>query len=405
MTVTLEEAARAAFRSAFDGEPTILAEAPGRVELLGNHTDHNDGLVLAAAIDLSTVVVGRPRPGPVARVWSAIKGAGDSFDVGDIGRQPPKDWRNYHRGVCWALAGAAGPLVEGFDAAIVGDVPLGGGLSSSASLQGAMALFLLHAGLLSRSEETGLDDLDDRARLALARLLRRSENEFVGVQSGPLDQFTSLFGRRDHALTLDCRSFEYERLPLGDPPPAVVVCDTKDPHELADGMYNRRRAECERAVAYFRRQRGADRVSSLRDVTLDDLDAARDALDPVAFRRARHVLTENARVAAGAAALRDGDVAAFGALMSASHASSRDDFENSSPALEALIAAAGSSPGFLGGKLTGAGWAGCTVNLVAPGHADAFKASVRDRYRSATGTDPDIHVCHAAQGAHGRALR
>jgi galactokinase len=200
--------------------------------------------------------------------------------------------------------------------------------------------------------------------MELAKLLRRSENEFVGVASGLLDQFSSLFGRAGHVLYLDCRTLEHHRLPLGDPPPALVVCDSKTSRRLADGMYNTRRAECERVVAFFQQRRGPDAVKDLRDVSLDDLQAAWDELDPVGRLRARHVLNENERVRRGAEALRSGDAAALGTLMSASHASSRDDFANSSPALDALIEAAEAAPGFLGGKLSGAGWAGCTVNLV-----------------------------------------
>ncbi|MBX6315464.1 MAG: galactokinase, partial [Isosphaeraceae bacterium] len=245
-------------------------------------------------------------------------------------------------------------------------------------------------------------DLDDAARLRLAQVLRRSENEFVGVASGLLDQFSSLFGRAGHALMLDCRSLGFERLPLGDPPPAIVVCDSKTSRRLADGMYNQRRAECERVVAHFRERKGGDRIASLRDVSLDALQADWDRLDPVGRLRARHVLTENERVRRGAEALRAGDLAAFGRLMTASHASSREDFANSSPALDALIEVAQAAPGFLGGKLSGAGWAGCTVNLVRADQADAFVAAVLDGYARHTGTEPTIHICHAAEGASAR---
>ena len=235
-------------------------------------------------------------------------------------------------------------------------------------------------------------------------MLRRSENEFVGVASGLLDQFSVLFGRAGHALGLDCRSLDYERLPLGDPAPAIVVCDSKTSRQLADGMYNRRRAEGERVVAFFQERRGAGAVSWLRDLTLEDLRSAWDDLDPVGRRRARHVLTENERVRQGAERLKAGDPAEFGRLMSASHASSRDDFENSSAALDALIESAEDSPGFLGGKLSGAGWAGCTVNLVTADRAEDFAESVRAGYARRTGTTPDIHICRAADGARGLLL-
>jgi galactokinase len=256
-------------------------------------------------------------------------------------------------------------------------------------------MFLLRAGVVPG----GSADLDDPGRMTLARTLQRAENAFVGVASGLLDQFTVIFGRVGHALTLDCRSLGFERLPLGPTPPAIVVCDSKTSRRLADGMYNRRRAEGERVVTSFQEKRGADAVTWLRDITSDELTAAWDQLDPVGRCRARHVLTENERVRQGAAALKAGDVAAFGRLMSASHASSRDDFENSSPALNALIEAAEEAPGFLGGKLSGAGWAGCTVNLVESDRAGAFAEAVAAGYARRTGMTPDVHVCHAAAGA------
>jgi galactokinase len=237
--------------------------------------------------------------------------------------------------------------------------------------------------------------------MTLARELRRAENDFVGVASGLLDQFSILFGRADHALVLDCATLAFDRVPLGDPAPAIVVCDSKTSRRLADGMYNRRRAEGERVVTHFQQKKGAERVRSLRDVTLEELVEEWDNLDPVGRKRARHVLAENERVRQGAEALRRGDVVTFGRLVSESHESSRVDFENSSPALDALVEVAQAAPGFLGGKLSGAGWAGCTVNLVRSDQADAFAAVVHDAYRRRTGTDPAVHVCRAAEGALG----
>ena len=391
-----KSAARSAFASAFKADPAALALAPSRVELLGNHTDYNGGLVLAAAIDRFTAVAGRGRDDREARVVAAnFGGQQDAFSLaGDVDPGEPGHWRRYVRGVCWALREDRGPFAAGFDAAIAGDVPLGAGLSSSASLQAALAVFLL---------EIGGDGMPgDEARMSLAHTLRRSENEFVGVGSGLLDQFSVLFGRADHALVLDCRSLDYERVPLGDPAPAIVVCDSKTSRRLADGMYNRRREECERVVDFYRRKRGADVIHTLRDVTAADLDADWDVLDATGRLRACHILSENDRVRRGAEALKAGDVAEFGRLMSASHASSRDDFENSSAALDALIESAEGAPGFLGGKLSGAGWAGCTVNLVSSERAGEFAESVRGGYARRMGVEPDVHVCHAADGASAR---
>ncbi len=399
MLTSPEQIALVAFKDTFGATPTVAGQAPARVELLGNHTDSNGGLVLAAAIDRSTVVVGRPTGGGEAKIRSANLDGTETF--GTVGLHPtvsPGDdsWGRYVRGVTWAIGASNGPIRSGFEAALAGDVPIGAGLSSSASLQAAFALFLAGADLASIP---GAADRGGPARMTLAQTLRRSENEYVGVASGLLDQFSVLFGQANHAFVLDCLTLDHELLPLGDPAPAIIVCDSKTSRRLADGMYNIRRAECERVVEYFRVRRADAPVRFLRDVTLDGLLDDWDALDPVGRLRARHILTDNDRVIRGVEALKAGDLKVFGALMSASHASSRDDFGNSSPALDALIEAAEASPGFLGGKLSGAGWAGCTVNLVEPDQAEAFAEAVRTGYATRTGLVPDVHICHAADGA------
>ncbi len=386
------------FDRQFGGRPTVAARAPGRVELLGNHTDYHGGLVLAAAVDRFTTVVGRPVPGRRARLISAAFSGEESFDLDaiDADRGAPGSWGRYARGVCWALGSAYGGLKCGFEAAIAGDVPLGAGLSSSASLQAALGMFLLAArGVGGGPPAEG----DDARRMALAQTLRRSENEYVGVGSGLLDQFSVLFGREGHALVLDCRTLEFDRLPLGDPAPAIVVCDSKTSRRLADGMYDRRRAEGEDVVNHFRDVLGRADVTQLRDLTADDLADAWDELDPDGRRRARHVVGENDRVRQGAEALRRGELAGFGRLMDESHRSSRDDFENSSPALDALIEAAAGASGHLGGKLSGAGWAGCTVHLVELGAASEFAEVVADGFERRIGHRPAVHVCRAADGA------
>jgi galactokinase len=405
MRSPLESSALDAFSETFGGAATVLARAPGRVELLGNHTDYNGGLVLAAAIDRFTVVVGHAVPGREVRVRSVNLAQSDAFSVDKIEPGPAGDWRRYVRGVVWASQGLAIPR-SGFEAAIAGNVPLGGGLSSSASLQAALAMFLITSGLLDHWEPIDFagEGTNGANLMMLAQLLRKSENEFVGVASGLLDQFSALFGQADNALYLDCRTNEWDRVPLGSPAPAIVVCDSKTSRRLADGQYNLRRAECERVVAYFQSRKGADKVTALRDVTLDELQREWNNLDPVGRLRARHVLTENDRVRQGVNALRAGDLVAFGRLMAASHASSRDDFGNSSPALDAMVASAEDAPGFLGGKLSGAGWAGCTVNLVEADHAAAFAEAVRAGYMERTGLEPDIHLCRAAAGASGQKL-
>jgi galactokinase len=402
--VVLEQA-RSTFADRFGGEPSSFGCAPGRVELLGNHTDYNGGLVMAAAIDRYTIVVGRRVTDRTARVHSVNFGQSDSFGVDAIERTEDGEWTRYVRGVCWSLAQWQGHFAAGFDATVVGDVPLGAGLSSSASLQASVAWFTIQLGLIrSRSAHNGALASTDLPLMELARALRRSENEFVGVGSGLLDQFTSLFGRADHALFLDCDSLLNDWLPLGSPAPVIVVCDSKTSRRLADGMYDRRRSECDRVADGFRDKFARRGNFQLSWLTLEQLEAAWNHLDPVGRKRARHVLRENERVRQGVEALKRGDLAAFGELMSLSHVSSRDDFENSSPALDALIEAAQVAPGFLGGKLSGAGWAGCTVNLVEGQYAHQFAEAVRTKYSHTTGTVPDIHVCRAAHGAFGRDL-
>jgi galactokinase len=400
---SLSPRACAAFRARFHAEPAVMGWAPGRVELLGNHTDYNGGLVMAAAIDRSTIVVGGRIDDRESRFFSVNFDQADHGPLDAIERTEAGTWPQYTRGVCWALTEWCGPLESGFEAAIFGDVPLGAGLSSSASLQVSLAWFLIQLGVvpgLSRRDLT--HDTGDLHRMELAKTLRRSENEFVGVGSGLLDQFSSLFGRADHALFLDCATLVHDRLPLGNPAPAIVICDSQTSRRLADGMYNQRRSECDRVVAAFRDRIPHKGVFQLSWVSMEQLEADWNRLDPVGRKRARHVLSENERVRAGVEVLKAGDLLAFGRLMSASHASSRDDFENSSHALDALIEAAEAAPGFLGGKLSGAGWAGCTVNLVQADRAADFAEAVRTKYARDSGITPEIHICRAADGAFGR---
>jgi galactokinase len=391
------------FKSRFGNKPAAIASAPGRVELLGNHTDYNGGLVIAAAIDRTTVCVGRRQGGREARVASVHFDDLDTFSLDAIEPTEPGTWARYARGVCWALNQWRGPLSSGFEAVIAGDVPLGAGLSSSASLQASFASLLIELGIVPEASSSDFaTERGDPFRMELAQVLRRSENEFVGVGSGLLDQFSSLFGRDGCALFLNCRTLDFERLTLGGPAPAIVVCDSRTSRRLADGMYNQRRAECERVLSAFRTDCPGDGELLLSQLSLAQLESKWQHLDPIGRKRARHVLTENDRVRRGTECLRSGSIETFGTLMSASHASSRDDFENSSEALDALIEVAATAPGFLGGKLSGAGWAGCTVNLVRAEYAADFSQAIARGYLERTGISPEIHVCHATDGATAR---
>lgn len=395
MTETLSSRTSAAFGSRFSCLPNLLGLAPARVELLGNHTDHNRGLVLAAAIDRFTCVAAAPNESLTVRVWSETLGEQDDFEVPSVSPLPRGSWSNYVRGAVSALIDS-GVVVHGFNAAVVSDVPLGGGLSSSASLECAVAMAVL--GLFGSGPGLQPEGME------LAELLKQAEHRFAGVQCGVLDQFASLFGKAGHALYLDCDTLQHVTVPLGSNPPAIVVCDSNAPRELAKGKYNERRAECEAASEALHRlnptlPRGE--MPSLRDIPMHVFLDQQSLLEPMPARRARHVLTENQRVMTGRELLRrSGDVHGFGQLMLESHRSSRDDFENSSFELDLLIDLASRQPGFLGGKLSGAGWGGCTVNLIEPHHSESFAQSISDQYSQRTGLTSSVMICHAADGAN-----
>lgn len=375
----------AAFRRRYGAAPTHLVRAPGRVNLIGEHTDYNDGFVLPMALERAAWIALTPRADGVVRLVATDLDQEGTFDVATARRRDargdPHDreggWLEYPRGVAWALQDA-GHALRGFDGALASDVPRGAGLSSSAALELAVA-----AAFAASS------DLDWDAR-AMARAMQRVENLWVGVQSGIMDQLIGAAGVAGHALLIDCRDLALRPVPLPEGV-AVVVLDTSTRRGLVGSAYNDRRAACERVAAAL----GA---AALRDVDEPALEAAR-GLDPVDLRRARHVVAENARTVAAAEALATGDVARFGALMDASHASLQSDFEVSSGALDALVAAARAAPGCLGARMTGAGFGGCAVALVREGDLDAFVAATTEAYRTATGLDATAYPSHAAAGA------
>jgi galactokinase len=375
----------AAFQHIFGQRPATCGIGPGRVEILGNHTDYNGGCVLTAAIDRAVVVVGRPCTGDQARVHSEALKATARFSIREPARDPGSGWADYVKGVVVMLQ-QAGVVVPAFEAVVSSDLPLAAGLSSSAALETATAQFL---GCMTRIEIGSKD---------LALLLQRAENEFVGVRCGILDQFSSIHGRADHLLFLDCATLEHELLPLGDRPPAIVLCDSQTPRSLATGHYNARRAECEQAAAKLAEllQRPVDRLCS---VTEPELAGVESRLPDLARRRARHVLGENERVLRARSALRDHRLAELGRLMAQSQESSRVNFENSTDDLDVLCRIASEQPGCLGSRLCGAGWGGNTVNLVAPAAVEAFESMVAAEFEKASGRPPIVHVCRAADGA------
>jgi galactokinase len=347
---------------------------------------------MSAAIDRYTVVAAASNNSSNVRIWSANASNTDEFDLANVTALPRGSWSNYVRGAVAGLIEAGVP-VSGFDAAIISDIPLGGGLSSSASLECAMAMAVL--GLSDASNAPG-----SPREMALAQLLQQSEQRIVGVQCGILDQFSSIFGREGHALYLCCDSLAYDSVPLGTDPPAIVVCDSGVPRELATGKYNERRTECDAALEAIRQLCGKP-LPSLSHVPEQDFLAYQGAMQPLLARRARHVVSENRRVRSGLMLLKNSsDLQAFGRLMFESHQSSRDDFENSSVELDGLIELATKLPGCLGAKLSGAGWGGCTVNLVDLTHAKAFSDRLVAEYSARFRHTPRMLTCQASNGAH-----
>jgi len=367
------------FRRAFGRPAQLVAEAPGRVNLIGEHTDYNEGHVLPLAIDRTVAVAGARREGDV-RARALDCGEEDEFPPEGVAPAPGGGWRNYVRGVAWAL-GEAGHRLRGLDLAFTGDVPAGAGLSSSAALEVALAAAFAAASGFSLE------------RRELALLAQRAENGFVGVQCGIMDQLSAVFGREGHALLIDCRSLEVEPLPLAleERGAAIVVVDSAVRRSLGDSAYNERRRECAVAAAAL----GAP---TLRDVTAQALEARRAELPETLYRRARHVATEEARVAAAALALRRGDLEALGRLLYESHDSLRDDFQVSCPETDLLVELAAGVEGVLGARLTGAGFGGCTVNLVRTSALESFRRAVTETYRTRTGLAAEVHVVHAAEG-------
>ncbi|HEY8228310.1 MAG TPA: galactokinase [Pyrinomonadaceae bacterium] len=357
--------------------------APGRVNLIGEHTDYNDGFVMPAALNFSTFVTISPLPGRVLQVFSENFNKSVSIDFNTGKPKPRGDWSDYVVGVAVMLQDA-GYVLGGAKLKIRGEVPIGSGLSSSAAIEVASA-----CALIANSNIT----ID---RVELAKLCRRAENEFVGARVGIMDQFISLHGRAKKALLLDCRSLEYELLPLSSEA-HLVVCNTMVKHKLASGEYNERRAQCEAGVKHL--SQTLPHVTALRDVTLEQLEAHGKQLPDVIYRRCRHVVTENARVLEAGEALKRGDLRAFGKLMYESHRSLRDDYEVSCPELDVMVELASKIEGVYGARMTGGGFGGCTVNLVANEHVDEFTRTVANGYEQKTKLKPEIFVCETADGA------
>ncbi len=360
-----------------------IVRAPGRVNLIGEYTDINLGLVMPAAIDLEMRIAFVPSADRRVELTSLTSGERDGFGLDAIGPRRGR-WIDYVAGTA-AMLQVSGVAVHGLRGVVASTLPIGAGLSSSAALELAAAWALTGPGG------------PPLERLALAQLAQRAENEYVGVQCGLMDQFSAAFGVPGRALLLDCRSLEHRRVPLPLVSHRLVVLHTGSPRRLEASAYNERRATCEAAVSRIARVEPA--VRSLRDVDRALLARVGDLLDPVMLRRVRHVVCENERVLATETALRAGDLEAVGQLWAASHASLRDDFEVSSPALDALVEIAGATPGVAAARMTGAGFGGCTVNLVEREAVPRLRARVEETYPARTGLRPLILPVEPAAGA------
>ncbi len=371
------------FRKEFQAWPEICS-APGRVNLIGEHTDYNDGFVLPCAIGFSTQAAISPRTDHKLVLRSTEFEKPFEFDVLNLPDKPLGMWCDYVLGVAVVLH-KAGYALPGANLLVHGEVPIGAGLSSSAAIEVASAL----AFLSLKDERLALTEI--------AKLCQKAENEFVGARVGIMDQFISCLGKEGHALLLDCRSLGYEFVHVPEQV-KLVICNTKVKHEHSAGEYNSRREECEEGIKII--SKSLPGVRALRDVTPQQLSACRNAMPPLIYKRCRHVVEENQRVLQSVECLRSGDLKRMGQLMGESHRSLRDLYEVSCRELDVMVEAAEGLAGCYGGRMTGGGFGGCTVNLVESSQAESFREKIAERYRRQTGISPDIYICSPADGAH-----
>jgi len=370
MSIEVDKA-RDEFRTHFSAVPELVARAPGRVNIIGEHTDYNEGFVLPMAIERETLIVARGRDDGRLRAYASNPGRAASGRLGRFERNAASPWLDYVVGVARELDALGRPL-RGADLLILGDVPIGAGLSSSASLEMAALVMFEHLGGFALAGETA------------AQLGKRVENEFLGVNSGIMDQFVVRMANAGHALFLDCRTYEHAHVPVAFAGATFVIAHTGVSRGLSGSQYNVRVRECGEAAAIMGERLGRD-GAHLRDYMRNDLLACEDALPETVLRRARHVITENERTQAAREAMGAGDAAALGCLMNASDASLRDDYEVTCLELDAMTSIARGVEGCFGSRMTGAGFGGCTVSLVASDAATAFGEELLDRYGAVTG--------------------
>src|SRR5687768_8011505 len=372
------------FRELYGVDSEFSIRAPGRVNLIGEHTDYNDGFVFPAAIDFDVAIVGSRRSDRQVRLFSELFAESTTFSLDDLRPARDASWSNYIRGVATILR-KEGRELSGMNAVVSGTVPIGSGLSSSAAIEVASCLAFEAAGGF-------VVDPVDRALIG-----QRAEREFVGVQVGIMDQFISALGKADHALFIDTRSLEYEAAPLPDKGVTVLVADTNKQRGLVDSEYNRRREECEEAVRILSQR--IPNILALRDVSIEDFDRHGKDLPELIWKRAHHVITENQRVLDSVQALKRNDIYRFGRLMNASHDSLRDDYQVSCKELDVMVSLAREVDGVYGSRMTGAGFGGCTVSLVSDSAVASFDEYVGRKYRESTGLQATFYVCRASDGA------
>lgn len=370
------------FAERFAVQPNIF-RAPGRVNLIGEHTDYNDGFVMPSAIGFCTRVAAAVREDRKLVIASEQFAGSFEFDLDHLPEQGAGTWCDYVLGVAVMLQ-QSGRRLRGTNLLVDGEVPVGAGLSSSAAIEVASALALMDVNHIALPLPE------------IAKLCRRCENDFIGARVGIMDQFVSCLGKAGHALLLDCRSLEFEVIPIPENV-RMIVCNTMVKHQHAGGEYNRRREQCEEGVRLLRKW--LPEIHALRDVSGEQLMRHKGAIPETIFARCRHVVEENARVVDGAQQLRKGNVSAFGDLMRESHRSLRDLYEVSCRELDVMVEAAESLPGYYGGRMTGGGFGGCTLNLVEAAKAEEFAKLISERYQAATGISSEVYICSASDGA------
>ncbi len=370
------------FGHRFGRRPTV-SRAPGRVNLIGEHTDYNDGFVMPAALEFATLVAASPRPDRRLHVYSIILDQAREFDLDAPAETGRHDWSDYIFGVTVMLE-RSGRRLSGADLVVSTDVPLGSGLSSSAALEVSSAHALLTASGLPFEP------------IAVAKICQRAENDYVGMRCGVMDQYASACGVAGAALLIDCRTLESRNVPIA-PNLRLLIANSGVRHQHAGGEYNARREACEEGVRLLKPALGP--IKALRDVTLEALEANRKRLPELIYRRCRHIVTENARVLGAEHALIAGDFAVCGAAMNASHASMRDDFEITCPEVDFLAELAQATLGVYGSRMTGGGFGGCTVSLVEASAVDRVSQILVDGYRVGCGRDAEVYVCSPSDGA------